>query len=238
MNRCARERSRQSRRGTEENLADANEAIYAVRACQLRFSGHAIEVAAIHSFVLSKRHWTPLEVQHGPNQGRKGGQQQDAGQQLFGKAGDIEEERCVRQSNRCEWKHELTSTFTLLAVPDMASQRRADDMSRTKKKQRWRPGTVALREIRQYQKTTDLLIPKLPFARLLREVANDYMVATYTGINGVIGLRWQSTAIMAIQEAAEVRPYAMTSLSPPSLTISVSCHARHTSFISSKMRKF
>jgi histone H3/H4 len=120
----------------------------------------------------------------------------------------------------------------------MASQRRADDMRSTRKKQRWRPGTVALREIRQYQKTTDLLIPKLPFARLLREVANDYMVATYTGINGVIGLRWQSTAIMAIQEAAEVRPYAMTSLSPPSLTISVSCHARHTSFISSKMRKF
>ena len=39
-----------------------------------------------------------------------------------------------------------------------------------KKKHRFRPGTVALREIRRYQKSFELLIPKLPFARLVREV--------------------------------------------------------------------
>ena len=44
-----------------------------------------------------------------------------------------------------------------------------------KKKVRYRPGTVALREIRRFQKSTELLIPKLPFQRLVREVTQDFM---------------------------------------------------------------
>lgn len=60
---------------------------------------------------------------------------------------------------------------------------------------RYRPGTVALREIRKFQKTTDLLIRKLPFQRLVREIAEmDH---------GTMGIRFQSTALLAIQEAAE-----------------------------------
>ena len=62
-----------------------------------------------------------------------------------------------------------------------------------KKPHRFRPGTVALREIRKYQKTTDLLIRKLPFQRLVREIAEDCK----------IGLRFQSAAVLALQEAAE-----------------------------------
>ena len=54
-------------------------------------------------------------------------------------------------------------------------------------------GTVALREIRKYQKTTDLLIRKLPFQRLVREVANDFKS----------DLRFQSSAIGALHEAVE-----------------------------------
>jgi histone H3 len=42
--------------------------------------------------------------------------------------------------------------------------------------QRFRPGTVALREIRRYQKSTELLIRKLPFQRLVREIAQDFKV--------------------------------------------------------------
>lgn len=53
--------------------------------------------------------------------------------------------------------------------------------------------TVALREIRRYQKSTDLLIRRLPFQRLCREIAQDYKN----------DLRFQSTAILALQEAAE-----------------------------------
>jgi len=62
-----------------------------------------------------------------------------------------------------------------------------------KKPHRYRPGTVALREIRKYQKSTDLLLRKLPFQRLVREIAQDFKN----------DLRFQSTAILALQEAAE-----------------------------------
>ena len=63
----------------------------------------------------------------------------------------------------------------------------------TKKARRYRPGTVALREIRRYQKGTDLLIKKAPFQRLVREVAQDFKA----------DLRFQSSAVMAMQEASE-----------------------------------
>ena len=62
-----------------------------------------------------------------------------------------------------------------------------------KKPHRYRPGTVALREIRRYQKSTELLIRKLPFQRLVREIA----------VSGKEGLRFQSSAVLAIQEATE-----------------------------------
>ena len=63
-----------------------------------------------------------------------------------------------------------------------------------KKPCRYRPGTVVLREIRQYQKSTELLIRKLPFQRLVRELAQDL---------SKINIRFQSGAIMALQEASE-----------------------------------
>ena len=59
---------------------------------------------------------------------------------------------------------------------------------------RYRPGTVALREIRKYQKSTELLMRKLPFQRLVREVVYSIYNKEY---------RIQSTALLALQEAAE-----------------------------------
>ncbi|XP_067281990.1 histone H3-like centromeric protein A isoform X2 [Pseudorasbora parva] len=63
-----------------------------------------------------------------------------------------------------------------------------------RKKHRFRPGTRALMEIRKYQKSTDLLLRKAPFSRLVREVcqtfSRDHMM-------------WQGYALMALQEAAE-----------------------------------
>ena len=58
---------------------------------------------------------------------------------------------------------------------------------------RYRPGTVALREIRHYQKSTELLIRKLPFRRLVREIAQDFKT----------DLRFRSDALSALQEASE-----------------------------------
>lgn len=54
--------------------------------------------------------------------------------------------------------------------------RQAPMMSPGRKKPRYRPGTVALREIRRYQKSTELLMAKLPFARLVRCPVTDPMV--------------------------------------------------------------
>jgi len=68
-----------------------------------------------------------------------------------------------------------------------------NDKKNMKKARRFKPGTVALREIRRYQKSTDLLIQKAPFQRLVREVAQNYKS----------DLRFQSSAVMALQEAAE-----------------------------------
>jgi histone H3 len=64
-----------------------------------------------------------------------------------------------------------------------------------KKPHKYRPGTIALREIRRYQKNTELLIRKLPFQRLVREVMQD------VAPNG--DMRLQSHAILALQEASE-----------------------------------
>ena len=54
-----------------------------------------------------------------------------------------------------------------------AARKSAPSTGGVKKPHRYRPGTVALREIRRYQKSTELLIRKLPFQRLVREIAQD-----------------------------------------------------------------
>lgn len=56
---------------------------------------------------------------------------------------------------------------------------------------RYRPGTVALREIRKYQRSTELLIPKLNFQRLVREIL--------TSLTKPIDYRLQADAISALQ---------------------------------------
>lgn len=66
--------------------------------------------------------------------------------------------------------------------------------AKVKAPRRWsRPGAVALREIRRYQATTALVLRKRPFQRLVREMAQEFKTE----------LRFQSTALMALQEAAE-----------------------------------
>jgi len=70
-----------------------------------------------------------------------------------------------------------------------------------RKARRYRPGTVALREIRKYQKSTDLLLRKLPFSRVVREITME--MTTDTNFRESADLRWQSSALLALQEATE-----------------------------------
>ncbi len=65
--------------------------------------------------------------------------------------------------------------------------------SGVKRTHRFRPGTVALRQIRKFQKGTELLIRKAPFQRLVREAAQAQKE----------GLRWAASAVAAVQEATE-----------------------------------
>jgi len=74
-----------------------------------------------------------------------------------------------------------------------AARKSYPTVSGIKKPHRFRPGTVALREIRKYQRTTELLIRKLPFQRLVREISNDFKQ----------DMRFHSQALLALQEAAE-----------------------------------
>ena len=62
------------------------------------------------------------------------------------------------------------------------------------KPHRYRPGTVALREIRKYQRSVDLLLKKLPFSRLVREITNNVAPEPF---------RWTAEALLALQDATE-----------------------------------
>lgn len=76
-------------------------------------------------------------------------------------------------------KHFAGPATTLVKVP--------------RKPHRFRPGTVALREIRKYQKSTDLLLNPTAFVRVVRDITNTIHS----------GLRFQGAALVALQEASE-----------------------------------
>ena len=78
-------------------------------------------------------------------------------------------------------------------IGSKAARKSAPIQGGVKKPHRYRPGTVALREIRKFQKSTDLLIRKLPFQRVVREIAQQFKS----------DLRFQSQAVLALQEACE-----------------------------------
>ena len=80
------------------------------------------------------------------------------------------------------------------APPKTDARNAAVKTNGIKKPHRFRPGVVALRQIRKYQRSTELLIRKLPFQRLVREIAKEFHAED---------LRFQSHAIMALQEASE-----------------------------------
>ena len=87
------------------------------------------------------------------------------------------------------------SSADSLGNPLMARKHPRKPEGKVKKPYRYRPGTVALRQIRKYQKSTELLIRKLPFQRLVKEVVRElFPTANY---------RFQSTAVLALQEASE-----------------------------------
>lgn len=80
-----------------------------------------------------------------------------------------------------------------LKVPKKKSKPPSVSPAGSPKKHRFRPGTVALREIRRYQRETKMLFRRMPFRRLVREIAQIFRD----------DFRFQESALAAIQEAAE-----------------------------------
>lgn len=99
-----------------------------------------------------------------------------------------------------------------------AARKSAPATGGIKKPHRFRPGTVALREIRRYQKSTELLIRKLPFQRLVREIAQDFKT----------DLRFQSSAVMALQESCEVCSFRYIYIATPILIFTFHLLFSHT----------
>ena len=88
-----------------------------------------------------------------------------------------------------------TTTKKRISSQQSSSTRASARATGTKRRRyRYRPGTKALKEIRKYQKDTNFLLKKMAFQRLVREI---------TEKNGRKDLRFQSTALLALQEAAE-----------------------------------
>ena len=62
------------------------------------------------------------------------------------------------------------ATGSKISKSSIAKKKTAPAEGGMKKKMRWRPGTVALREIKRYQKSTQLLLAKAPFQRFIRAI--------------------------------------------------------------------
>ena len=103
----------------------------------------------------------------------------------------------------------------------MKPAKKVESMSqKDRKKPRFKPGTVALREIRKYQKQSSLLIPKAPFTRLVRDICG--------GIDN--DLRFNAETLLALQEAAEA--YLVSLLEDSSLC---AIHAKRQTIVKADM---
>ena len=98
---------------------------------------------------------------------------------------------CTKQM-ACKSTGEAIPRFHLATKAARATTQKAIAV---RKPHRWRPGTVALREIQKFKKNTDLLIRKAPFQHLVQEILHD--------MSRKSDLQMQCTALLALQEAVE-----------------------------------
>ncbi|KAJ8273766.1 hypothetical protein GJAV_G00105290 [Gymnothorax javanicus] len=106
-----------------------------------------------------------------------------------------------REDAPCHWPTEAQHSEAPPTAPGSNTGSAAGQPRRTTgrsitraEEKRYRPGTRALMEIRKYQKSTELLLRKGPFSRVVREVCQTF---------SILHLRWQAMALLALQEASE-----------------------------------
>lgn len=104
----------------------------------------------------------------------------------------------MARSKQVDPKKHSSKAKRRFAVP---ATKKTPVLSAKKKPHRFRAGTVALREIRKFQKSFDLLLPKAPFRRLIKEMVNDVSTERHLGTAKIT--RVTEDGYLALQEAAE-----------------------------------
>ena len=120
-------------------------------------------------------------------------QDQDLPEEERSRAGPSQSVKTPKKTKRKQ-KPTVKSTVKSTVVVSTTSNNNKTKMTNSSRR-RYQPGMKALREIRKFQKSTDLLIPALPFSRLVREIVQTVTVGQQ--------FRFQSLAIKALQEASE-----------------------------------
>ena len=116
-------------------------------------------------------------------------QDQDLPEEERSRAGPSQSVK-ISKKNKRKQKPTVKSTVVVSTTSNNNKTKMTNSLRR-----RYQPGMKALREIRKFQKSTDLLIPALPFSRLVREIVQTVTVGQQ--------FRFQSLAIKALQEASE-----------------------------------
>ena len=116
----------------------------------------------------------------------------DASQRILTKKGISPKRRSLAGRVSLPSKRSSSSSYMSPAIEQNGRIIKSGGVRQAK---RYRPGTVALREIRYFQRSTQLLLRRSPFHRLVREVAQKMMVRG--------DIMWQSSALEALQEASE-----------------------------------
>lgn len=112
---------------------------------------------------------------------------------FFYKTKSHHERKNMARTKQTPRRHHGVKVPAQRLIQAAAARKTAPSTGGIKKRHRFRPGTVALREIRKYQKSVELLIRKAPFQRLVREIAQEFNT----------NLRFQESSVKALQEAAE-----------------------------------
>ncbi|KAG5021756.1 hypothetical protein JHK85_018098 [Glycine max] len=110
-----------------------------------------------------------------------------------GKRRRKEKENCKKRNRKPNPKSE-GSLNPMARVKHTPASRKSEPEAQGRKKRRNRSGTVALREIRHFQRSCELLIPAAPFIRCVKQITNQFSTEVS---------RWTPEAVVALQEAAE-----------------------------------
>jgi histone H3/H4 len=108
-----------------------------------------------------------------------------------------------KDSNKVSKKDSSSKAAPTAAKPTQQKVANNKPVKLDKKIHRFRPGTVAMREIRRYQKSFELLIPKLPFSKLVREIANEILTQDLGVSQDDARIQFQASALVGMQELTE-----------------------------------